>query len=85
MPNLTYWLFGGYLAWLYLSGQYKSMASFVTVSAWPGSTSHVTPSTPASDFPTTMGVPTNQSLLQSEPVSPTLAQENKSLYSGGGL
>lgn len=25
MPNLTYWLFGGYLVWLYVSGNLKSM------------------------------------------------------------
>ena len=34
MPNLTYWLFGGYLAWLMVSGQYKSMLTMVTTPAW---------------------------------------------------
>jgi hypothetical protein len=34
MPNLTYWLFGGYLAWLVVSGQYKNMLSLVTDPAW---------------------------------------------------
>lgn len=34
MPNLTYWLFGGYIAWLLVSGKYKGMLSLATTSSW---------------------------------------------------
>lgn len=46
MPNLTYWLAGGYILWLLVSGQYKGMIKLVTDPAWKtGSSSKAKPET----------------------------------------
>lgn len=37
LPNLTYWLFGGYIAWLLVSGNYKQMLALVDTSGWSAS------------------------------------------------
>jgi len=38
LPNLTYWLFGGYIAWLLVSGEYKNMLALVDTSGWKTTT-----------------------------------------------
>jgi len=48
LPNLTYWLFGGYIAWLLVSGEYKNMLALVDTSGWKIATSTASTTSTAS-------------------------------------